>query len=629
MKLSSPERFTRRRLDVVIGLVALCFVLLGTRAADLQILKSDMLQARAERQRQRQLEVQAPRGPIIDAKGRVLAESIEVPSIYAIGSKLPPRRIPELARALQIKPSLLRRKLGKKQGFVWLARQIDPARAERVMALNIPGIRQEREWKRFNPLGPETGHILGFVGIDGHGLEGMERSLDQKLLGRTGHKLYLRDARGNLLPGDVWANRPAQGQTVRLYLDAYIQSLAYAALADGIRKQRAKGGSVIIMRPKDGAVLAMANWPGFNPNDFHKYRAGAWRNRAVTDMFEPGSVLKPFTIAAALTSKRWHPDSPVFCEKGHFRIANRVIHDVHPQAWLDVTGVLVHSSNIGAAKLAMDVGPEAMSKVLTAVGFGKKTGIELPGESTGILASSSRWGPVETATISFGQGIAVTALQLATAYSVLANDGIFIRPRLIQGGTALPAKRILSRQVVHDVSQMMSLATGSEGTGSLAVPVGYPVAGKTGTAQKAARHGGYARGRYTAVFSGFVPAENPQLVITVIVDEPRGSIYGGQVAAPIFRSISATVLPYLGISPDTEIPAVMKPLLASSHSTRILQAKINLNSLYGKSLREVRRFAIKEGYKLRVHGSGWVIRQTPSLLSKMDQGNELEVWLDD
>jgi len=626
---TSQDRFIRRRLDVITGLIVLCFVLLGVRAADLQIFQSDKLKSRAEKQRQRQLEVQAPRGAITDAKGRVLAESIEVPSIYAIGSELPHKRISELARALNIKPEVLRRRLGKKLGFVWLGRQLDPAQAKKIMALKIPGIRQEHEWKRFNPLGPETGHILGFVGVDSHGLEGLERSLDSKLLGRAGHKLFIRDARGNLLPGDVWANKPASGQTVRLYLDAYIQSLAYAALADGIRKQRAKGGSVIIMRPGDGAILAMVNWPGFNPNDFHKYKPGAWRNRAVTDVFEPGSVLKPFTIAAALASGRWQPDSRLFCEKGHFRIANRTIHDVHPQAWLSVTGVLVHSSNICAAKLAMDVGSEGLGKMLADVGFGKKTGVRLPGESSGILSASTRWGPVETATISFGQGIAVTALQLATAYSVLANDGVWVRPMLVKGGAVSPGKRILSREVTAEVNRMLNQATSPDGTGSLAVPIGYPVAGKTGTAQKPSRHGGYAKGRYIAAFSGFVPADNPKLVITVVVDEPHGSIYGGQVAAPIFRAITATVLPYLGISPDTEGPDIMAPVLASSHNSRLAHAQTSLHPLYGKSLREVKRIAAEGGYKLLVHGSGWVKRQIPSAFSELAAGDSLEVWLDD
>jgi cell division protein FtsI (penicillin-binding protein 3) len=627
--MKSQERFIRRRLGIVTGILVLCFTMIGVRAVDLQLVRSDKLKLLAEKQRQRQLEVQAPRGQIVDATGRILAESIEVPSIYAIGSEVKTDRLPEVARILHVRTSELRRRLRNKTGFVWLARQVSPAQAEKIMALNIPGIRQEIEWRRFNPLGPETGHVLGFVGVDGHGLEGLERSLDAKLQGRSGHKQILRDARGNLLPGDIWLNTPVRGQTVQLHLDAYIQSLAYAALADGVRKQRAKGGTVIVMRPSDGAILAMANWPGFNPNNFGDFNPSQWRNRAITDVFEPGSVLKPFTVAAALESGHWRPDSRLYCEKGNFRVANRVIHDVHPQSWLDVTGVLVHSSNICATKLALDVGPEKLGNVLAAVGFGQKSGIELPGESAGILPPVSRWGPVETATISFGQGVAVTALQLATAYSVLANGGLLVKPRLVKDGHTNPPKRVLPRQVARDITRMLRQATTPEGTGSLAVPVGYPVAGKTGTAQKPSKHGGYAKGKFIAVFSGFVPADNPQLVITVVVDEPRGSIYGGQVAAPIFRSLAATVLPYLGITPDTEpVPDSMEPYMAVSHRTGTTATGGNLPPLYGKSLREIKRLASKRGYRLRVHGSGWAVRQKPSAFSELKPGDLLEVWLD-
>ncbi len=626
--MKPQECFIRRRLGIVAGLLTLCFVLLGVRAADLQIIQSEELKQRAEKQRQRQLEVQAPRGQITDTKGRILAESIEVPSIYAIGSELQRDRLPEVARILKVRTSTLRKRVQKKSGFVWLARQVSPAQAENIMALSVPGVRQEHEWHRYNPLGPETGHVLGFVGIDGRGLEGLERSLNAKLLGKSGHKQILRDARGNLLPGDIWLNKPARGQSVQLHLDAYIQSLAYAALADGIRKQRAKGGTVIVMRPRDGAILAMANWPGFNPNNFRNFKADEWRNRAITDVFEPGSVLKPFTVAAALESGRWKPGSRIYCEKGNFRVANRVIHDVHPQSWLDITGVLVHSSNICATKLALDVGPEKFGGVLADVGFGQKGGIELPGESSGIFPAVSRWGPVETATISFGQGIAVTALQLATAYSVLANGGLFVQPRLVQEADTSPPRRVLSQQAANNLTWMLGQATSSEGTGSKAVPVGYPVAGKTGTAQKAIR-GGYAKGRYTAVFSGFVPANDPQLVIAVIVDEPKGSIYGGQVAAPIFRSIAATSLPYLGISPDAVTPPErMEPLLAGSYEEKKPVGEKVLPPLYGKSLREIKRIASTRGYRLRIHGSGWAIKQIPTAFSELGSGDLLEVWLD-
>jgi len=383
-----------------------------------------------------------------------------------------------------------------------------------------------------------------------------------------------------------------------------------------------------VMRPSDGAVLAMVSWPGYNPNDYRKFRPSEWRNRAITDVFEPGSVLKPFDIAAALQTDHWKSDSLVYCEEGHYRVANYVIHDVHPEGWLDLTGLLVRSSNICAAKVALDIGAKRLDNMLQAVGFGRRTGIGLSGESPGILLPIERWGPVETATIAFGQGIAVTPLQLATAFSVLANGGMHVSPKLVQGAYAAPAYRVMSQKVAHTVMGMLRQVTGPEGTGAKAVPVGYPVAGKTGTAQVPSPHGGYAKGKFVAVFAGAVPADDPQLVIAVMVDQPQASIYGGTVAAPIFRHIAAAALPYLGVPPETS-PQNGKLLVAASDSPPALNRKGEMPSLYGRSLRDVRRVAMQNGYKLLVHGQGWVVRQRPAALSRLEANGLLEVWLDE
>jgi len=624
----TPELYIRRRIEAVAGLFALGFVLLAIRAVDLQWFQSEKLKHLAENQRQREFSISAPRGPIVDAHGRMLAESIRVPSISAIGNEVPAARIPELAGALGIRKTRLRERLHGRSGFVWLARQLNPAKARRVMALSIPGVRQVMEWRRYNPLGPATGQLLGFVGVDGNGLEGLEYSLNTELSGRAGVMQLRRDARGHSLPGAAWLVRPGKGKRVQLYLDATIQSLAYAALAEGVRRSGARAGSVVVMRPGDGAVLAMASWPGFNPNDFRRFRPSQWRNRAITDVFEPGSVLKPFTVAAALNSGRWKAAARIFCENGHFQVADYVIHDDHPEGWLNMTGLLARSSNICAAKLALGIGPKRLRRMLTEAGFGQRTGIGISGESPGILSPLQRWGPVETATIAFGQGIAVTPLQLATAFCILANGGIHVTPMMIRGGAYPAPRRVMSESVARSVMRMLKHAASSEGTGALAVPAGYSVAGKTGTAQKPDGRGGYAAGKFTAVFAGAVPAEEPQLVIAVVVDEPHSSIYGGKIAAPIFRRIAAEALPYFGVLPHQHAHGWQR-VSAPAGALHIAGLNGEIPSLYGWSLREISRLAARAEYQLRVHGSGWVVRQRPAALSRLPAGGKLEVWLND
>jgi len=625
--VNKSDIFLRRRIDALTGMLVLGLVLLMVRVVDLQWVQAGRLQDLADKQRERQYTVQAPRGPVLDVNGRVLAESIQVPSIAAVGRAVPKEKIAELAKALGESESSVAARL-KRPGFVWLARQIDPARARSVEALDIPGVREETEWRRFNPLGPATGHLLGFVGIDGHGLEGLEHSLDDRLVGQPGRKHVQRDARGHYLPGARWLNEPKMGGKVQLYLDATLQSMAFAALAEGVGAQHAKGGSVVVMRPSDGAVFAMASWPGFNPNNYRRFRPQEWRNRAVTDVFEPGSVLKPFAAAAALQTDHWKRDSLIYCENGSYRVADYVIHDVHPEGWLDMTGVLVKSSNICAAKIALDIGSQKLGEMLESVGFGRRPGIGLSGESPGIMPPFDGWGPVETATIAFGQGIAVTPLQLATAFSVLANGGTYMPPKLIKGEQTERPYRVMSEQVARTVMRMMEHATGPDGTGAKAVPVGYRVAGKTGTAQKPSKRGGYAKGKFTAVFAGAVPADNPQLVIAVMVDEPQGSIYGGTVAAPIFRRIASAALPYLGVAPERQTQ--WHGMLASTDVAAGRHAIAGeVPSLYGKSLREVRRLAVQNGYQLQVHGRGWVVRQKPVALTHLEESGALEVWLDE
>ncbi|GAV19538.1 cell division protein FtsI [Mariprofundus micogutta] len=617
--------FVRRRIEAVAGLLLLGLLLLVVRAVDLQWLQSERLTTLAEKQRYREYTALAPRGSILDSKGRTLAESVEIPSIAAMADEVPAERMGELASALGLSKKRVQKKLAKRKGFVWLARQVPPSVADRVMALNIPGVRNEKEWRRYQPLGPETGHLLGFVGIDGKGLEGVERAWNALLTGESGLRQVRRDARGHSLPDGSWLREPVPGQSINLTIDATIQSIAYAALAEGVRNQNAKGGSVVVMRPKDGAILAMASWPGYNPNNFRHAKPGQWRNRAVTDVFEPGSVLKPFSVAAAISSGKWQADSIVYCEQGAMKVADYTIKDDHPEGWLDLTGVIAKSSNIGVAKLALDVGPEPLHDMLDRAGFGRRSNTGLGGESPGIVLPVDRWGPVETANIAFGQGIAVTPLQLAAAFSVLANEGVYVAPKLFADQMQEPVlaeHRVMSQSVAAQIKSMLEHATSEDGTGSKAVPVGYRVAGKTGTAQKANARGGYSKGKYNAVFSGFAPVDKPELVIVVVVDEPQKSNYGGQVAAPIFRHVAESALPYLGVAAQYEQQGDWQTMEIAAE-----EDSFKHGSLYGLSMREVRRFASQRGLRLHVHGSGWVGRQKPSNILALSQGDAVEVWL--
>ncbi|MDQ6954496.1 MAG: penicillin-binding transpeptidase domain-containing protein [Mariprofundaceae bacterium] len=626
----------RRRMEIIIGSMTLGLFMLLIRAVDLHILQGDELKERAYKQHFHQYDVVAPRGAIHDRHGRILSKSIEVPSITALASEIPEKDLPKLAQALKISLSKLQSKIKNRHGFTWLARQVSPAIAERVAALNIPGVHQESEWRRYHPLGPETGHFLGFVGIDGQGLEGIERSMNQHLQGKLGTRLMQRDARGHSLPDGVWLQQPRIGKALTLTIDSNIQSIAYAALSEGIRKQRAKSGSVVVMNPHNGDILAMASWPSFNPNSFSRYRPSQWRNRAITDIFEPGSTMKAFTVASALESKNWQADSLIFCEQGSFRVANYIIHDDHPEGWLDLTGIIAQSSNIGAAKLAINIGARQLQQHLSSFGFGEKTGIDLGGESAGILLPTRKWGIVETANIAFGQGIATTPLQLAAAFSILANHGIKQAPHLVLPNETIPSEalkrvpsgeRVISKKTSDSITQMLIAATAKNATGWRAVPAGYHVAGKTGTAQKANNYGGYAKNKYTAVFAGFAPAEAPEIVIVVVIDEPQQSIYGGTVAAPIFRNIAATTLPYLGALPETQTASWQTQRVATSLTQPPIAGMVgNFSHL---SLRQAYQQADQQGYTLRSHGSGWVTKQSPAPLVALSNGSEVEVWLNE
>ncbi|MDQ6963199.1 MAG: penicillin-binding transpeptidase domain-containing protein [Mariprofundaceae bacterium] len=626
--------YIRRRLEIVIALALLFFVLIIIRTIDLQWWQAEHLQQKVSKQQDFQFSTSVPRAPILDTNGQILSESVQVPSIAAIASEVPQNKWFALANALGISLEALTKKLTNKRGFVWLARKTTPKVANAVMQLKIKGIRQEHEWRRYQPLGAASGHVIGFVGMDGAGLEGLERTLNKQLQPEQGRMQIHHDARGNALPKSQWIKKPSLQKPVSLHIDSHIQTIAYAALVEGIRKFGAKAGSVVILRPQHGEIISMVNWPSYNPNDFSNHQPQQWRNRAITDVFEPGSVIKPFSIAAALTTGEWTMKSTVFCENGYFMVGRHAIHDDHPEQWLDLSGLISRSSNIGTAKVALDIGSIRLYETLVDVGLTKKSGLALGGESSGIIPPIERWGDVETANISFGQGIAITPLQLASAFSVLANGGFYITPRLVKDHKPINRLRVLDEQVTLDVMSMLEKATSRAGTGFRAVPKGYSVAGKTGTAQKASPQGGYAKGKYTAVFVGAVPAKKPELIIAVIIDEPVKNIYGGTVAAPVFRNIAQIALPYLGVLPDKK----SKKTLAKSKWLKQTATKTTFENtiergimptLFGQSLREVRHMLENSQHPLHANGSGWVIRQYPPALSPLTQNTPIEIWLDE
>ena len=608
----------RRRIELLAALVALGFVLIALRAADLQVWQASALAKRAHAQQAKLVEIAAARGRILDRKGRVLAESAPAPSVGAFADEIAPRDWPRLARALGLSRAEIARKLKGRRGFVWLARQVSPAVAARVRRLHLAGVHMEQEWRRFYPLGPDAAQVLGFVGVDGHGLEGLEYRWDAWLAGKPGRKRIVRDARGRVL-AEEWLKRPIPGRDLVLSLDASLQSFAYAALAEAVEAMQARAGSVVVLSVPGREVLAMANWPSFNPNAYRRFARASFRNRAITDAFEPGSAMKPFTFAAALEAGMFGPQDRLFCERGRLQLADVVIHDDHPFGYLTLAQALARSSNICAAKVALALGKARVFATISAFGFGKKTGIELPGESAGILRRPKTWTKVDLATIAFGQGVAVTALQLAAAFAAIADGGRWQAPTIIKQAHARASRRAVSAKTAQMLAAMLRLAASPEGTGARAQPAGWLVAGKTGTAQKPGPDG-YARDRYNAVFAGFAPYEHPEIVVVVRLDEPKRAIYGGVAAAPVFRRIVAHALPYLGRAP-TRAAVQARPWLRL--------AKAEGDTRWGLSLRELRRMAIARGVRLVVHGSGWLVRARPSSPERLARGDTWEVWLEE
>jgi len=642
----------RPRVFVVLGFFLLAFSLIFMRAFQLQVIEGDALRKMASRQHVRTVSLKSKRGAIYDRNLKALAISIDVDSIYAQPTKIrSPRAVARaLAPITSMSDSAIERKIRRGRGFVWLKRQIDLDEAAREKIAAIKGVGIIKESRRYYPNRTLASNLIGFTGVDSNGLEGIEHSYNRFLVGTARRISGGRDARGRLiLYGDTDNVVPIEGMSVELTIDKTIQYVTESALKRAIDKSGAKGGIAVVMSPATGEVLAMANQPGFDPNDFGRASPALWRNRAVTDTFEPGSLIKVFLVAGALEENVVTTGDIFYCENGKFRVADRVFHDAEKNGWLSVANIIKFSSNIGALKIADKMGRERVYRTLRGFGFGRRTGIDLPGDTPGVLPAPDKWSGVTLHTLAFGQGLSVSSIQLASALGAIANGGFLMRPYIVRevrdsGGSVVksnnPAiiRRAISAETAKTIRRLMVRVTEPGGTGTKAALAGFEVAGKTGTAQKPDfKKGGYKRGAYVSSFFGFLPAKDPELVITVTLDEPQKGYYGGDVAAPAFREIASKSLSYLGVTPSGS--AGVRPLMARSarHASRGAKKALARNvtrkvregyvaDFRGLTVRKALRVSMEDSIKIEMIGGGVAVRQSPRPGRPLKGEKVVRVW---
>jgi cell division protein FtsI (penicillin-binding protein 3) len=529
----------------------LCSVALVARAVNLQVVDAEFLQDQGEARYLREVVVPTRRGNILDRNGEPLAVSTPVDSVWVNPKVLlqTPEDIEPLAGVLGVDADEIERRLTQRSGreFVWLRRRLHPDVATQIKSLKLHGVFLQKEYRRFYPAGEVTSHVIGFTNIDDVGQEGLELAYNDWLQGKPGLKRIIRDRLGRTVEHVEMVRESEPGHDLNLTIDRRLQYLAYRELKRTVLKHGARSGSVVLLDVKTGEVLAMVNQPSYNPNHANMDSDGL-RNRAITDVFEPGSVMKPFAVASALETGRWTPTTPIDTTPGRINISGHTISDHRNYGPIDVTRLITKSSNVAATKIALDLEPEHMWDTYDRFGFGDVTGTGFPGESAGVLRNHRRWRRVEQATLAYGYGISVTVLQLAEAYAALADEGRLRRPSLVMGASNPPAS-ILDPRLARQVAAMLETVTGPEGTGKKARVQNYRVSGKTGTSRKASASG-YAS-RYIATFAGFVPSSDPQLVGVVMINDPSGGEYfGGLVAAPLFSKVMTGALRLLNIPPD-------------------------------------------------------------------------------
>ena len=561
---------TNKYMKFRVFLVGLAFIglfaVIGAKAVHLQVYRSPWLAQKASNQYEKSLKSNGKRGTVYDRNLREMAVTIDVTSIGARTSKIkhPKAASKTLAKILKADRRYILKKLKSKGPFVWIKRQASPKETAAVKSLDLEGIEFVPERNRFYPNKTLASQAVGFTGLDGTGLERIEFSYDDFLRGSAGKHTVFKDALGKVFDEEQKAEHRNGGRDIILTIDRAVQYIAESALEEAVKEYSARSGMVIVMEPQTGAVLAMAHVPFFNPNSYSDFNKELWRNRAITDPFEPGSTVKIFSAAAAIESSNIRAHDIFYCENGAYKIGRNVVHDIKKHGWLSLQQIVKYSSNIGAVKVSEKVGAKRLYQMFRKFGFGSKTGIDSPGETAGSLAHYKNWTSVDRGAIAFGYGVSVSAIQLITAVSAIANDGVLMKPYLVQAITdqsGAPLKqfqpqtvrRVLARKTARTVKVIMKTVTTKGGTGVNASLDGYTVGGKTGTARKLDKNGTYSNNRHMASFVGFTPADNPKLAILVVIDEPKGKYYGGTVAAPVFRRIAREVLNYLNISPSSGV----------------------------------------------------------------------------
>lgn len=633
---SKSKSYLELRVYIVMGFFLFFFAAIFARAVHLQIIKGPELKKMAMKQHRKTLNLQSKRGDIFDRNLKELAVSVEVDSIFAQPNKIEsPRTVSKvLSPILGVSSIELERKLRGEAGFVWLKRQVDLKDEQRQIVKELDGIGIMKESRRYYPNRQLASNIIGFTGLDANGLEGIERYYDSMLKGSSARFMGEKDAMGRtLVYQDLDKAVPLEGMEVELTIDKTIQYVAEKALKKAVDKYNAVGGTAIVMDPATGEILAMANQPSFDPNEVGRFDVGHWKNRAVTDVYEPGSTFKLFLIAAALDEGLVKPSSRFFCENGNYRVADRVFHDHEKYGWLDVPHIIKFSSNICSAKIGEQLGKVQLYRYMKAFGFGSKTGIDLPGEATGSLRHYNKWSGVTLHTVSFGQGVSVSGVQLITAVSAIANGGFIMKPYVVKSvkdpsghvvteSHPVIARRVISEETARTLSEMLVGVTEEGGTGTKAAIADFDVAGKTGTAQKPDfKNGGYARGAYVASFVGFVPAKDPKLAILVTVDEPKGEYYGGSVSGPVFKEIAEESLAYLGVfkanstAPKMEMEEDEAAVDTASDEAQPLESveprPMAVPDFHGKSVRMVLRIAKERAFDVEIKGSGRAVAQAP------------------
>jgi cell division protein FtsI (penicillin-binding protein 3) len=653
-----PARWVRVRLWLTSTILIALFALLGYRAWVLQVESADKLKSAAESQYLREVELPPKRGRILDRHGAELAASAEVDSVHCNPRQIA-ARAPEVARALAEPLHLDRRELEKRlrvqRYFTWLKRRITPEEARAVRELALPGVALEKEPRRYYPNRALGGPLLGWAGLDAVGQEGIELEYDRWLRGARTQVPGLRDALGREVFASGLGDVSEQaGHDLHTTIDRYLQFRLEHALQSGVAAHRAKAGVAVALDPSTGEILAMAAVPSLNPNEPDGARERGARNRAVTDPFEPGSTMKTFSLTGAVEAGVVRPDEHWFCENGHYPIAGRVIHDAEPIGDVTTVGVLAKSSNICTAKIAAREGRDRLHDVLLRFGFGRPTGVDLPGERAGQVRSAARMGPVETATMSFGQGITATPLQLATAYAAIANGGTWYRPhvmkRIVDGAgqdvaaAAVEGRRVIAPEIAATMRAMLLAVTQKGGTAEKLTIPGYTFAGKTGTAQKVdplTRH--YSTDKWASSFVGFAPVDDPRLVIFVMIDEPQGTHFGSLVAGPVFAEVMADALRWLNVPPNAPVEKVAARAGAAAPASPPARAQVaaidaddaaesnddpddddnvaqndpraadgsEVPDFTGMSVAEALEAARRAGLRVEVLGSGYASAQSP------------------